>query len=90
MNVKDLLTLSDNNEYVIVSKAIYEDKPYLYLVDINNSENIKFGLERQDSVGYIIDEIEDVVLIQTLLPLFYEASKNMINDLLRNANQSTS
>ena len=83
MNIKDLLTLSDNNEYVVVSKTIYEDKSYLYLVDINNNENLKFCLERKDEQGYIVDEIEDTTLIQKLLPLFYESSKNIIEEILK-------
>ena len=40
MEVKDILTLSDDNEYLIAGKATYEHKVYLYLVDINNNKNL--------------------------------------------------
>ena len=42
INIKDILTLSDDNRYVVISKAQYENKQYLYLIDINNNENMKF------------------------------------------------
>ena len=28
INIKDILTLSDNNDYVVVSKANYQNKTY--------------------------------------------------------------
>ena len=41
MNINDILTLSDNNEYIITSKIDYEGKIYLFLVDINDNKNTK-------------------------------------------------
>ena len=40
MNVKDLITLSDQNKYVVVSKIEVSSKIYFYLIDINNYENV--------------------------------------------------
>ena len=40
ISIMDVLTLEDKNEYVVVSKVLYEDKNYMFLVDINNNKNI--------------------------------------------------
>ena len=75
IDIKDLLVLDDNNEYVVVSKTIYNNKTYYYLMDINNNENIKFLLENGD-----LEEIEDKILITKLLPRFLkEIQKEMDN-----------
>ena len=75
IDIKDLLVLDDNNEYVVVSKTIYNNKTYYYLMDINNNENIKFLLENGD-----LEEIEDKILITKLLPRFLkEIQKELDN-----------
>lgn len=81
MNIKDIITLNDNNEYVVVSKTNYDDKSYVYLVDINSPENFKFCLERKENEIYALDEIEEAAMIQKLLPLFYESSKSLMSEL---------
>lgn len=74
MNIKDIVTLSDDNKYQVVSKTVYEGLTYYYLVDINDISNIKFLYENIDR----LTEVEDPELIQKLLPkLFYEI-KDMI------------
>ena len=42
MEIKDVLTLEDNNKYVVASKINYEGKEYYYLVDINALSCLKF------------------------------------------------
>ena len=68
MDIKknDILTLDDNNEYVVVSKINYENINYLYIVDINNIQNLKFVKEGNDELL----EIHDKDLISVLVPLF--------------------
>lgn len=66
INNKDILTLDDNNEYVVVSKANYDNKIYYYLVDIANDKNIKFCYIYEDN----LIEVSDNELITKLLPLF--------------------
>ena len=56
MNIKDVLTLSDGNEYLIASKVNYDYKIYLYLVDINNNKNIKFCYLDNDEVVIVKKE----------------------------------
>ena len=70
VNIKDSLVLSDKHEYVVVSKAIYNNNTYLYLIDINNDLNVKFCLLDNNK----IIEIKDDKLCAKLLPLFYKSS----------------
>ena len=72
MNIetKDIITLDDGNKYVVCGKVYYINDYYLYLVDMNELSNVKFGLEKHSDKGISIVEIEDKQLIQTLLPLF--------------------
>lgn len=66
IDIKDVLTLDDKNDYVVISKTIYENKTYYYLVDNNNNSNLKFCYEENDSLV----ELEDKELTTKLLPLF--------------------
>jgi len=75
INIKDVVTLDDDNEYAVASKVNYEGKNYYYLVDINNVTNIMFCYEDKDELV----ELEDKELTTNLLPLFLEASKDLIN-----------
>ena len=76
VEIKDTLTLSDNNSYVIVSKAKHENNTYYYLIDKNNNENIKFCLEKTENNSLL--EINDANLIQQLLPLFLKSTSSAI------------
>ena len=73
IDIRDILALDDNNEYVVVSKISYEDKIYYYLVDKNKNENIKFCYEKEDNLV----ELNDKVLVTKLLPLFLAAAKSI-------------
>ncbi len=75
INIKDTLTLDDNNEYVVISKINYESKNYYYLLDKNNEENFKFCYEDNEELV----EIEDKKLNTKLLPLFVEVAKKEID-----------
>ena len=75
INIKDTLTLDDNNEYVVISKVNYESKNYYYLLDKNNEENFKFCYEDNEELV----EIEDKKLNTKLLPLFVEVAKKEID-----------
>ena len=78
IEIKDSLILSDNNEYVVASKTDYNDNTYLYLVDINNNTNIKFCRLDNDRVI----EIKDEKLLKKLAPLFYKASRHLLNEFI--------
>ena len=81
IDMKDVITLSDNNKYVVCSKTNYESSDYLYLIDIVDNTNIKFGMEKIQGEQISIVEIENPELIQTLLPLFFNEAKDILKDL---------
>ena len=76
INIKDTLTLDDNNEYVVISKIYYENKNYYYLLDKNNEENVKFCYEDNEELV----EIDDKELTTKLLPLFVETAQKEVNN----------
>lgn len=76
INIKDTLTLDDNNEYVVISKVNYEDKNYYYLLDKNDLKNVKFCYEDNEELV----EINDKELITKLLPLFVKIAQKEINN----------
>lgn len=63
---QDILTLDDEKNYVVVSKALLENINYFYIVDIDNIENFKFVKIANDNLL----EIKDKDLITKLIPLF--------------------
>lgn len=81
IDIKDVITLSDSNEYAVCSKTSYQGKEYIYLVDINNNENLKFGLVNQNEKSVNVTELKNPQLIQILLPLFYENAKHILEEL---------
>ncbi len=76
IDINDIITLDDNNEYIVTSKAALNNKTYFLLVDINNNSNIKFCYIDKDEMV----EISDKDTCSKLLPLFYKASKEALND----------
>ncbi|MGN1372192.1 MAG: hypothetical protein ACI4XM_07965 [Candidatus Coprovivens sp.] len=72
INIKDIITLNDNREYIVVSKVSIKEKIYYYLVENNNTSNIIFCYLNNNRLV----EINDNELIIKLLPLFIEAAKN--------------
>lgn len=69
----NILTLSNNIKYLVVSKVIYEDVIYLYLVDIIDNSNIKFVCVNNDEVIDVTDEL----LLDKILKLFMIDLKNI-------------
>lgn len=74
IEIKDIVTLSDQNEYQVVSIVDYEYRIYYYLVDINEISNVKFLYKNGDK----LTEVEDEELVNKLLPMFYEQIKDII------------
>lgn len=82
IEIKDTINLSDGNEYAVCSKTEYNGKYYLYLIDINNMKNIKFCEEIREGSTHKVAEIEDAELLKALLPMFYEAGKDVLNEFV--------
>ena len=79
IDIKDILKLDDNNEYVVVGKVSFENKNYYYLIDMEDSENLMFCYEDN---GDLV-EVKDKELTAKLLPLFLEKSNDIINELMK-------
>ena len=67
IQIKDVVTLSDKNEYLVVSKVDHEYRTYYYIVDINDNSNVLFLYEN----GEKLTEVEEPELVSKLLPMFY-------------------
>jgi hypothetical protein len=72
-NEKDILTLSDDNKYAVVSKCSLDNKIYYYLMDID-SLSVKFCFERNNKLVEVNDRDE----LERLVSIF---SKNMRKEL---------
>ena len=75
INIGDILTLDNNIEYVVVSKANFNNKEYYYLVN-KTLNDVKFCY--QD--GEELVELNDKELITKLLPLFTVEAKKVIEN----------
>lgn len=79
---QDIITLSDENKYVVASKVNLNNSRYVYLVDINNNKNLKFVEIEQDGFFSELDSDIDKELIKQLIPLFYNNSIKDIGKML--------
>ena len=75
INITDVLTLSDNNEYVVVSKTNYDSIEYYYLIDKNNDANVKFCYLDNDELV----ELDDKELTTKLIPFFVKEMDKILN-----------
>ena len=83
INVKDLVTLSDQNKYVVVSKIEVSDKVYFYLVDINNYENILICYLENNK----LKEVKDEELVKQLIKVFSVELKDEIKNIMDSLNK---
>jgi len=74
IELKDTLTLSDNNDYLVCSKTNYEGNNFLYLVDMNNISNMKICLEKVTNNNISVVEVTDEHLFKNLLYLFIKST----------------
>lgn len=76
INVKDVITLSDDKKYCVTSKTIYEGTTYYLLIDIDDFKNVKICSERIDNGTIKLTQINDIGLQNKIMLLF---GKNAIN-----------
>lgn len=77
INIQDIITLDDNNEYVVVSKVCINDRQYICIIDIHNHSRIKYAEIKKDYISMIKENEKE--LLNILIPLFYKNSYNKIN-----------
>ena len=76
IDIKDILTLSDGNQYGVVSKTAKDNIIYYYLVDTNDYSNIKFCYEEKKANQIDLIEVSDENLIKSLLLSFADNIRN--------------
>ena len=78
MNIEmtNIVTLSDDIQYVVVSKAEYNGKYYYLFADINDNKNIKFLCEDGNELVEINPDDEE--LVNNVLPILSENVKEII------------
>ena len=76
MNIEigEYLTLTDGIEYIVASKADYNNKTYYSLMDIKNSENIRICTRDNEKLVFINNV--DIEILKKL----YEESKKYIRE----------
>ena len=69
LKMKDVITLTDNKDYIVTSVATIDGYKYLYLVEIYNYSNIKFCklIPRNNSYG--LQEINDNNTLVKIMPI---------------------
>ncbi len=68
-----VLDLDDNNSYAVISNVEYNNKEYLYLVDLNDNSNMMFV----EKIGNEIVPINDTKLAKNLILVMNEKINNI-------------
>ena len=63
--IGDVLTLVDDNEYTVIDKFENDNRIYVYLVDINNNNNMIYGKLENDEIV----ELEDVNELKKIISI---------------------
>ena len=75
IDIKDVLTLEDDSDYVVVSKIDYEGITYLYLVSLSDNDSKIYKL-KYDGVC----EVTDANMIRILVPMLYQKASQTITE----------
>jgi hypothetical protein len=68
--ITDILELSDNKQYIVTSKAVYEDQSYLYIADIKDPSNIKICCIDRSGEQTNLVIVKNTELIEVLMTMF--------------------
>lgn len=72
----ELLTLSNDKEYAVVSSIVYEDTNYVYLLDTDTYKDYKFCKYENDTLVVV----KDKELLKVLITKFnYDLKDNLIS-----------
>lgn len=82
IDVKDTISLSDGNEYAVVSKINYEGFTYFALVDMESNTNIKIVKEIEHEGNLSVEEITKNEILEKIIPLLFEESKKLVEEML--------
>lgn len=73
LKIETILDLDDNNSYTVISCVEYNNKEYLYLVDLNDNSNIMFVEKLENE----LIPINDTELVKSLTLLMNEKINNI-------------
>lgn len=81
----DILTLEDDKDYTVANMVSYNDSEYLYLIEVDQDENVKE--ENQKIVRRVISDGEDSLEIvtdkeelDTVSKLFFELFRDEMEE----------
>lgn len=78
MNTGDLITLDDGKNYVVISKANYNNRLYYCCIEENDFKTLHYYYVDNDELVSISQDDIDQELIQML----YEDAKKGLNDII--------
>jgi len=80
LEIKKIITLNDNKDYVITSIAEYENETYVYIIDINDLTNFKFCKLVSYNGAESLQEIKDDATLSNIIPVLHAAIEEEINN----------
>lgn len=72
-DIGTVLDLDDNNSYTVISSVKYNNKEYLYLVDLNDNSNMMFVEKLEND----LIPINDTNLLKNLILLMNDEINNI-------------
>ncbi|MCI8778410.1 MAG: hypothetical protein HFI87_04615 [Bacilli bacterium] len=72
-DIGTVLDLDDNNSYMVISSVKYNNKEYLYLVDLNDNSNMMFVEKLENE----LIPINDTNLLKNLILLMNDEINNI-------------
>lgn len=75
IEIEDVLTLDDDKDYIVVSKAVIEDINYYYLIENSDKPSVMFCYEDKDELV----DITDSEKIRKIVPYLYKSIRNKID-----------
>ncbi len=74
----ELLNLSNNKEYVVVSSIMYQEANYVYLLDTDTYKDYKLCKYEND----VLKKVEDEELLKTLITKFNSDLKDNLAKII--------
>ena len=71
IEVKDIVTLSNNTRYCVISTISYNNINYLYLINIDNKNDVKFVYYENNRLNVV----KDNSITDKIIPLFLKINE---------------
>lgn len=81
LEINNVITLGNNEQYLIVEKVIYNSENYYYIAEVNQThtdikDNYKIVTVNNENNKQLIEEITGEDKLKEILPLFLEKFNN--------------